>query len=411
MTVQTDTADERAPRPVPPRRLLSNYRELLAIPGVSRMVVASLASKLPLSMIGLSLLLFIGPRHSYATAGLAVSCMAIGQGLSAPIRGRLMDRHSSRVITVSCLAAYLVVLAALVAVARSRVPVPLLLVLATLSGITMPPVGITMRTLWRSVAGEHRLVTAMALDSAVSDVSFITGPAVAAWLCLNVSDIIPFVLFGLLMITAVVLVLSLPPISPPVRRPGGRHWAGPLRSSALCRLLIVNAAFSSMITAIDVVVPILNAQQGTGMYNGLDLGALSAGSIIGSLALGALPGLLAHAPKIAVLLGVFATGAAVLAAASQLSPLAMALACPVAGLAYGSTFGALLTAGGNLAPEGCATETQGWLSSLMQGGSAVGASAAAWLAADTSSLKVLCAIPVLAALTAALSWNIRPRQD
>ncbi|WP_441247846.1 MFS transporter [Kitasatospora sp. McL0602] len=402
ITVEADTDS-------PPRRLLSDYRELLALPGVSRMVIVSLLSKLPLSMIGLSLLLFIGARHSYATAGLAVSCMAIGQGLSAPIRGRLMDRCSSRLIVTGCLAAYLLVLAALVAAAGSRRPV-LLLVLAALSGITMPPVGIMMRTLWRSVAGERRLVTAMALESAVSDISFITGPAVAAWLFLNVWDVMPFVLFGLLMITAVLLVLSLPPVPLPARRSGARHWAGPLRSPALRRLLVVHAAFSSMITAVDVVIPVLNAHRGTGAYNGLDIAALSVGSIVGSLALGAAPRLLARGPKIAVLMGTFAAGTAVLAAASQLSPLALASACPVAGLAYGSTFGALFTAGGDLAPEGCATETQGWLSSVMQGGSALGAAAAARVATDTGSLSVLCAIPVLAALTAALSRNIPDRQ-
>ncbi|MFI9273198.1 MFS transporter [Kitasatospora sp. NPDC052896] len=403
-------ADVASPaRRKPPRGLLSSYRELLAVPGVRRMLVASVASKLPPTMISLSLLLYTGPHYSYAVAGLAVAAMAIGQGLSAPVRGRLIDRRAYRPIVLGTLAGYLVALAALVAVARSHGPVPLLLVLASLGGITVPPVGIMMRTLWREVGGQRQLVTAMALDSAMSDIAQISGPALAAWLCLSVSSIVAFALCGVLTVVAIVLVLSLPTVSPPPRRTGGGHWAGPLRSAALRRLLLVHAGFSAMITAVDVVISVLNAERHTAMYTGIDIGALSVGSIVGSLALGAVPGLLARGPKLTVLLGTFAAGVAVLAAASQLPPFALLLACPIAGISYGSTFGALFTTGGDLAPEGAAAETQAWLSSLTQGGSAAGAAAAAWFAASSGSPTVLCAISLLAVLTAGFTWNVRTR--
>ncbi|MGW4383660.1 MFS transporter [Kitasatospora sp. NPDC004531] len=366
------------------------------------MLTASLMSKLPLTMVSLSLLLYLGPRYSYATGGLAISCMAVGQGLSAPVRGRLMDRYPYRPILIGCLVLYLVALGLLTVVASARGPAPLLLGLAAVSGVAVPPVGIMMRTLWRVLAGERQLVTAMALDAATSDVVHIAGPALAAWLCLNLSGELAFALYGALTLTAVLLVLSLPNASLPARRAGG-HWAGPLRSAPLRRLLIAHAAFSGMITAIDVVVSVLNVEQGTAGYIGVQIALLSVGSIIGSLALGAVPGLLAGGPKLSVLIGVFAGGVALLAATSQVSPLAMTLASPIAGLAYGSTFGALFTAGGDLAPEGNAAETQSWLSSLTQAGAAIGA----WAAAEASSMTALCAIPVIAVLSAILTWNIR----
>ncbi|GIF11364.1 MFS transporter [Actinoplanes teichomyceticus] len=384
-------------------RLPAGYRELLAVPGVSRMLIAALVSKLPVTMVSLSLLLYLGPRYSYATGGLAVSCMAIGQGLSAPIRGRLMDRYPYRLILVVCLLFYVVALGSLTAVAADRGPAPLVLALAAVSGVTAPPVGIIMRTLWRVLAGEQRLVTAMALDAATSDVVQITGPALAAWLCLSVSGEVAFGLYGALTMVAVLLVLSFPNVPPPVRRRGGGHWAGPLRSAPLRRVLIANAAFSAMITAIDVVISVLNAERGTTGYIGIQIGALSVGSIVGSLALGAVPGLLARGPKLSVLIGVFASGVVLLAVTSQMSALAMTLACPITGLAYGSTFGALFTAGGDLAPEGTAAETQAWLSSLTQAGAAVGA----WAATEVGNVTALCAIPVIAVLSAVLTWNVR----
>jgi MFS family permease len=152
-----------------------------------------------------------------------------------------------------------------------------------------------------------------------------------------------------------------------------------------------------------VIISVLNVAQGTAGYIGIQIGALSVGSIVGSLALGAVPGLLARGPKLSVLLGVFGAGVALLAVASQVSPLVMMLVCPITGLAYGSTFGAMFTAGGDLAPEGNAAETQAWLASLTQAGAAVGA----WAAAGAGSLTALCVIPVIAVLSAVLTWNIR----
>ncbi|MFB6840739.1 MFS transporter [Streptomyces sp. NPDC056361] len=404
----TETPPAKPGRRARLRLLSAGYRELLAVPGVGRMLVASLVSKLPLAMVTLSLLLYLGPRYSYATGGLAMSCMAVGQGLSAPVRGRLMDRYPFRPILVGCLVLYLVALGTLTVVASARGPAPLVLVLAAVSGVTSPPVGIIMRTLWRVLVDERQLVTAMALDAATSDVVHITSPALAAWLCLSLSGEVAFSFYGALTVVAVLLVLSLPNAPLPTRRRGGGHWAGPLRSAALRRLLVTHAAFSGMITAIDVVISLLNVEQGTTGYIGIQIGALSVGSIVGSLALGAVPGLLARGPKLSVLIGVFAAGVVLLAAASQLSPLAMTLACPVTGLAYGSTFGALFTAGGDLAPEGNAAETQAWMGSLTQAGAALGA----WAAAEAGGLTALYVIPVIAVLSAVLTWNIRgPRSD
>ncbi|MER5252372.1 hypothetical protein [Streptomyces sp. NPDC002855] len=82
-----------------------------------------MASKLPPSMAGLSLLLLVGRDHSYGTAGLAVSGLAIGQGATAPLRGRLIDRHSPGPVLLGCLAVHLTATLVLVlVVTRARPP-------------------------------------------------------------------------------------------------------------------------------------------------------------------------------------------------------------------------------------------------------------------------------------------------
>lgn len=89
MTAEPEVVPEAAPRGP-----LHSYRELKKVPGFWRIVAVGMASKLPTSMVELSLLLLVGRTYSYGTAGLAVACLAIGQGVTAPLRGRLIDRHS-----------------------------------------------------------------------------------------------------------------------------------------------------------------------------------------------------------------------------------------------------------------------------------------------------------------------------
>ncbi len=56
----------------------------MQVPGFWRMAVIGMASKLAASMTSLSMLLLVSSAYSYGTAGLAVSCSALGQGLTAP---------------------------------------------------------------------------------------------------------------------------------------------------------------------------------------------------------------------------------------------------------------------------------------------------------------------------------------
>ncbi|MET7968735.1 MFS transporter [Micromonospora sp. NPDC005305] len=391
---------------------LTSYRELLRVPEVGRMLLASLAAKLPPTMLNLSLLLFLSPRYGYVVGGLATGFMAVGQGLSAPVRGRLMDRVPYRSVLLGCLLVNVAGVAALLAVASIDGPKPAVLALAALTGLSVPPTGIMMRTLWRSLAGEQRLVTAMALDATTSDLAHVGGPMLAAFLCLTITSVSTIAITIVLTVVAAILVLTLrvasatsPPAPAAVADRPRLHWMGPLRSAALRRLLLVHATFSALITGVDVVIVLINGLRHTQAYAGVQIGALSIGSIVGSLVIGAMPGFLARGPKLSVLLGVFAVGVAVLGAAAEISPLAMTLACPITGLAYGSTFATLFTMGGDLAPEGTATETQAWLSSILQAGSAVGA----WFAVAVSTRTALALIPVIALAAAALCWRMRPR--
>ncbi|MFD0419648.1 MFS transporter [Streptomyces sp. NPDC127108] len=378
-------------------RTPSGYRALREVPGFWRIAATGLLSKLPISMTSLSLLLLISRHHSYGVAGLAMSCAAIGQGLTAPLRGRLVDRCSHRPVLLCCLAGQVGAGTLLVVVVREQGSPLRLLALATLLGASAPPVAVMMRTVWQGAA-TRLLGPAMALDSAMTGAALVVGPALAGWLSVSVSPVAPLLVVAVLSAGAVGSLIGLPVTPRPVVR---GHGAGPLRSAPLRRLLAVNGLFVCAVTGMDVVLPSYAREHGAAAYAGWCLGALSVGSVVGGLVLGAVPAL-SGGPRhrIGVLLCVFAAGAGALACAARVSPPVVLLVCPVAGLAIGSVFAALRTAGGDLAPAGRVTETMSWLSALDLAGGAVGTAVFAQVAAGAGSGTALAVVPGVAVLAA-----------
>ncbi|WJV50783.1 MFS transporter [Streptomyces flavofungini] len=390
-------------------RTPSGCRALREVPGFWRIAATGMLSKLPTSMTSLGLLLLISRHHSYGIAGLAMSCAAIGQGLTAPVRGRLVDRRSHRPVLLCCLAGQLGVGTVLVVVVRERGSPLGLLALAALLGACTPPVAVMMRAVGQGAAG-HVVGTAMALDSAMTGAALIVGPALAGWLSVSVSPDAPLITVAVLSAAAVWSLTGLPAAPRPVARRGQGVGAlgppglwGPLRSAPLRRLLAVDGLFVCAVTGMDVVLPSYAREHGTAAYAGWCLAALSVGSVVGGLVLGAVPALWGGpGRRLGVLLCVFAAGAGALACAARVSPPVVLLVCPVAGLAIGSVFAALRTTGGDLAPEGRITETMSWLSTLDLAGGAVGAAVFAQVAAEAGSGPALIAVAGAAVLATAV---------
>jgi predicted MFS family arabinose efflux permease len=131
------------------------------------------------------------------------------------------------------------------------------------------------------------------------------------------------------------------------------------------------------------------------------LAEVSVGSIVGSLFLGArtsaaetVDGARRRLPR---LLARYGLGLAVLTAATWYAPL-VAVAAPLAGLCLGPSLATLFSLASSAAPDGEGTEAQSWLSSVMNGGAAVGAA----LAGVTASQPML-SLAVAAAAAAAAS--------
>ncbi|WP_406513837.1 MFS transporter [Streptomyces sp. NBC_00161] len=393
-----------------PYRFFANYRTLMQVPGFWPMAVIGMASKLAASMTSLSMLLLVSSAYSYGTAGLAVSCSALGQGLTAPLRGRLIDRHPVRPVLLCCLAAHLSATIAVIATVRSGGSATAVCSLAAAVGASAPPVAVMMRSVWHGVTTSTTLDTAMALDASMMGAALIVGPVLAGWLSLSFSPLLPYAaITAMTVITVALVVVNASVVLVPSAAAG--HWLGPLMSSPLRRLLAADALFVMAVTAMDVVLPVYARQVHAAELTGLYLGSLAVGSVVGSLILGMATKRLPRGLALPVLLGLFALGCAALAVAARLSPMAVLMVCPVAGLVIGSLFAVVRTAGGDLAPAGQVTETMSWLSTLDMAGGAAGAAVFAHLADAKGSPTALMLVPVLIMTAAVVSWRVQTRQQ
>src|SRR6476646_2633461 len=95
-------------------RLVDAYAQTFATRGAWGFVTAGFLSRLPTSMLGLSLVLVItaGGRH-YAVAGAVSACVALAAGICGPITGRLVDRHGQASVLLVVVSAFSLVMIAL----------------------------------------------------------------------------------------------------------------------------------------------------------------------------------------------------------------------------------------------------------------------------------------------------------
>ncbi|WP_018253818.1 MFS transporter [Salinispora mooreana] len=404
--------------PRPPTRY--GYRSLGAESGFRVRLAGAAASKLQAGMFSFALLYAVSAGRSYGVAALVVAVAALG-GIAAPLRGRLLDRFGDKRVLWPILAVHVGSVAALSVNEGLHGPVLATFGPALVANVSMPPVGVLSRVMWRRLSQPENLRSALALDAVLTDLAFVLGPALVGLLTLTVAPMAGLVVSSGSSALATVLLLRAQagrepargvsrgqagythrqpladihrqPLADIHRQPlvgtrresaaggasqesergtgGARHWFGPLVLAPLRWLLLVACLFSAALHAVQIALPAVAGRSAGAALVSL----LSAGSIVGGLAVGALRS--RWVPRLPVLLLGLALACVALAVAGRL-PLGLVVAgCLLVGLFIGPTFVALYGGAGDLAPSGTEAETQSWTGAAIQLGAAVGAAAGA----------------------------------
>lgn len=378
-------------------------RALLQTPGVAGPFFATLVGRIPLTAIGLLLVLHVeNLTGSFAVAGASGACFSLGLAASAPVVGRLMDLRGQAPVLVPCaLVSTLGLLA--IAVLPSDAPVAAIAALAVVTGLSHPPLGSCLRALWTRTIEPARRHAVFAIDSAATEATYVVGPVV---LIGAIGGSAPQT--ALLVAAALVAV----GVAAYVTRPAVRAWPaapertpsllGPLSSGAVRVLLACVALVGVAFGTFEVGAAVVAEHAGDERLTGPLLAAWAIGSIGGAFLVARRPAPPDPAGRAAVLLAMVAAGQLPLIAVT--GPLALGLLALLAGLSIAPALTTMLTLLGEITPPGTVTETFTWVTTGLTGGTAAGA-ALAGLVADVAPGAPFavgaCAVALAAALAAA----------
>ncbi len=379
-----------------------SYLALVRLRPARRLIYALSAASVSFGMVSLTVLLTVHhATRSYGDGGFAVAAFAATAGLSAPLRGRLVDRHGARRWLPAMALVYASSLVMLDLVAHGSGRAWILISLGGVVGVSIPPLFASARAVWPQAVELGLLRRGYAVTSLIGDVGQVAGPVLASLLFLASGWIAPIVCGAAGVIAA---LLSLPARDPA----GDRREPTPMprlfAARGLPGLLLVSISLGGGLGLIQVAVPALAGRWHHGSLAGPLLAAFGFGSVVGALWYG---GRHWRRPVLdrylwAVLaVGVLLAPAGLAGGAESLAPLLV-----LAGLAFGPATVAMFESLDVLAP-GSGAEALTWVTTAEAAGTAAGSALAGVLATHSAAWAPLAVASGLLVAPAALALAVR----
>lgn len=357
-------------------RVIGRYREFLALPGTARLLVSSLAGRLPLGMSSLAILLLVRLQTgSFAIAGLAVGAFTLSSAATTPAQGRLVDRIGGPPVLIGFAIAQVIAMGGVVLAAELKAASAILVVLSAVAGAMTPPLSACMRSLWPRVAPTGSMLeAAYQLDATSQEVIWTSGPLLVAAVVAAGSPAAAVLLSGAITLGGTMWFAS---------APATRQWRGTggvdrqpsaIANPALRILLATTLTMGLGIGAVEVAIPAVGVHAGSHADAGILLGLWSIGSLVGGLTYGAKLWRAGVTERYPVLLGVVALTTVPLIFAGSLAP-AFPLSL-LAGVGFAPTLACQYALIGAVAARRSATEAFAWTSTALVAGIAAGNAAA-----------------------------------
>lgn len=267
------------------------FAAVLRMRGAAAFSATGLLARLPISMIGLSIVLLVTSRESsYALAGALSASFALSAALVGPYGARFIDRLGQSVVLPVLALAQAIGLVLLVVGVDRDWPLPALFAIAVASGGVGPNIGSLVRARWIGLLrGDERLGTAFAWESILDEVVFIVGPPLATFLAIQASPTL-----GLLVCAALIVVGSLllalqrrsePAAVPKQHGASSRHaMLLPGMPWLIALMVLLGAVFGSF----EVTTVAFAAEEGAADATGWLLAAYAGGSLVGGVLFGSI---------------------------------------------------------------------------------------------------------------------------
>jgi predicted MFS family arabinose efflux permease len=352
---------------------------VLRHPGVPKLFALNVLSRVPTAAAGV---LIVVHAHaltgSYAAAGVVAAASALAVAAASPLLGGIVDRRGQTGVLVW---SGLVAGGAYVAlgVLPRAAPLGAIVLLAVATGATQPPLGACLRTLWPDVLGGDRdaIRSAFALEAAVLELTYISGPAGFLLLAAVTSTGVSMAVLGVTLAVGTVAFAAHPASRAWRPQDGAGISSGP-RGSALRAPGVQTIAAATVLVGVvmggtEVAVTAAGNAHGRGATSAL-LALWGLGSLIGGVVAARMGGARGARDLLLLLVALGVAHAALAAGGS--SAIALGALLLAAGAWIAPVFATTTTLTGELARPGTTTEAFSWSLTALAAGVALGSALA-----------------------------------
>ncbi|MEV7006211.1 MFS transporter [Streptosporangium sp. NPDC051022] len=376
------------------------YRKLFSRPGVKGFVVAGFFGRMPMSMLGIGVVLLIEAlTDSYAMAGAVAATVNVAFAIAGPLTGRLVDRFGQARVAVPFVLTHGAALTAMMLCGALKAPAWTLFATGVVVGGSALSLGSLVRARWSHLlGGSSELHVAFSFESIVDEIIFVAGPALVTALATTVS---PYAGLIVAMVSTVIGTIAFAMhrgTEPPITEGGGRSGS-PITIPGVALLSCVFLAMGSVFGSFDLITVAFAEEHGSMAASGLLLSVIACGSLISGLWYGARKWKVSLRSRFVRALGVFVLGISPFSLIDDIGVMVPFMF--LAGLAISPTVITSYTLIEQLVPARLLTEGMSWLSTAIGFGVALGSWAAGRLT-DTFGASNSYLLPLGFALVAVI---------
>ncbi|MGW4637315.1 MFS transporter [Sphaerisporangium sp. NPDC004334] len=380
--------------------MVGPYRDLFSAPGTRGFVIAGFVGRMPMSMLGIGIVLLISAlTGSYATAGAISATVAIAYAVAAPLSGRLVDRFGQARVLMPLVLLHGAALVVLMLCTALGAPMWALFVSAVVVGGAATSLGSMVRARWSHILGRSaKLHTAFSFESVADEVIFVAGPALVTGLTTLV-NLYAGLILALVSTVVGTVAFSLQRGTEPPVRPAHAQSGSPITIPGVALLSCVFLAMGAVFGSVDLITVAFAEDHGAKAASGLLLGSFAGGSMVSGLWYGSRRWRISLRRRFTRGIAVFAAGLTPILLIGDIKVMAIALF--FAGLAISPTIITGYALIERLVPGHLLTEGMSWVSTAVGFGVAIGAWAAGRLtdafgASNAYAFSFVCALLAVA---------------
>ncbi|GAB2929557.1 MFS transporter [Nonomuraea fastidiosa] len=353
--------------------MVGPYRGLFERPGVKAFVLAGLIGRMPMSMLGIGVILLISTlTQSYATAGAVAATTNLAFAVAAPLSGRLVDRFGQGRVIPPFAVLNALALSALMIFAGWGLPDWTYYLSGLVVGATSLSIGSMVRARWSVIyGGSGRLHTAFAFESVADEVVFVTGPALVTVLATAVNPYAGLIVAMLCMLGGCLALAAQRGTQPPVQELKSGSGT-PILIPGVTVLAAVALALGAIFGSVDLITVAFAEEHGVKGVAGFLLAAFAGGSMVSGLWFGSRRWRISLRARFVRALALFAIGLVPIMFVGH--PWIMAGALFLAGFAISPTLITCFSLTERLVPQSLLTEGMAWISTAI----GFGVSAGSW---------------------------------